>query len=125
MTYFAAEDPEQILVRRIHEIGKHLSSAAKKTIAARLDLHSIAGLGLNLMIEKRVDRVTKKCVGARLLVFDTISRAHCLDKNMTRLIGQMETIALRTGAVISFLHHVAKAAARDGTGADQHAAPLC
>lgn len=96
MTYFAAEDPEQILVRRIHEIGKHLSSsAAKKTIAARL------------------------------LVFDTISRAHCLDKNMTRLIGQMETIALRTGAVISFLHHVAKAAARDGTGADQHAAPLC
>ncbi|HBS17049.1 MAG TPA: replication protein A, partial [Halomonas sp.] len=44
--YLAGEDPEVVLLRRSHAIGKHLGHSARASIAENLVLESIMGKGL-------------------------------------------------------------------------------
>ena len=124
--YLAGEDPEPVLLRRIHAIGKHLSPAARAAIAKNLVLESIMGKGLNIMDERHMQRILDFCHGARLIVLDTLSRVHHLDENsngeMAQLVSRLEQIAYLTGASVLYLHHVNKNSARDGQTGQQQAA---
>ena len=126
VVYLAGEDPECALVRRIHAIGKHLSSSAREAIADNLSVEAIVGRRLDIMRDDHRARLIDYCVGARLLVLDTLSRIHALDENsnsdMSRLVAALEHVAARTGASVLYLHHVNKGSARDGQTDQQQAA---
>lgn len=126
VVYFAGEDPEAALVRRIHAIGRHLSQQARESIAINLTLEPIMGKRLNVMDDRHLARITDFCAGARLIVLDTLSRIHDLDENsngdMARLVATLEYVAANTGASVLYLHHVSKGSARDGQTDQQQAA---
>ncbi|WP_043527843.1 helicase RepA family protein [Litchfieldella xinjiangensis] len=124
--YLAGEDPESALLPRIHAIGKHLSSTARKSIAENLVLESIMGKGLNIMDQRHMKKVLEFCHGARLIVIDTLSRVHHLDENsngdMAQLVSRLEQVAYLTGGSVLYLHHVNKGSTRDGQADQQQAA---
>lgn len=126
VVYLAGEDPESVLVGRIHAIGQHLKNPAREAIASNLALESIMGRRLNVMDKKHSDWLIELGAGARLIVLDTLSRVHSLDENsngdMSRLVSTLEYIAVETGASILYLHHVNKGAAREGQADQQQAA---
>lgn len=126
VVYFAGEDPEVALVRRIHAIGQHLNQQSREAIAQNLTLEPIMGRRLNVMDELHLARVIEFCGGARLIVLDTLSRIHDRDENsngdMARLVATLEHIATRTGASVLYLHHVSKGSAREGQTDQQQAA---
>jgi RecA-family ATPase len=126
VVYFAAEDPEPVLIRRVHAIGKHLNQLAREVIAENLTIETIMGKRLNIMDATHLNRVIEYSADTRLIVIDTLSRIHSLDENsngdMSRLISTLEHISASTGAAILFLHHVSKGSARDGQTDQQQAA---
>ncbi|MBB2969835.1 helicase RepA family protein [Mesorhizobium sp. RMAD-H1] len=126
VVYLAGEDPEPALIRRVHAMGQHLDQAAREAIAENLTLEPIMGQGKNVMDDRQLRRLIGDYAGARLIVLDTLSRIHNCDENsngdMARLIGQLEKIAVGTGAAILFLHHVSKGSARDCQTDQQQAA---
>ncbi|PPU75233.1 helicase RepA family protein [Xanthomonas cucurbitae] len=126
VVYFAGEDPEVALERRIHAIGQHLNQQAREAIAQNLTLEPIMGKRLNVMDERHLVRVIEFCAGARLIVLDTLSRIHDRDENsngdMARLVATLEYVAVSTGASVLYLHHVSKGSARDGQTDQQQAA---
>lgn len=126
VVYLAAEDPEPVLQHRLRSMGKYLPFAAREAIAEFLDLQAVVGKRIDLMNDRQLDRLVEYAKGARLIVIDTISRMHRLDENstgdMSQLLGGLEYAASETGAPLVFAHHVAKSAAREGQGDQQHAA---
>ena len=126
VVYFAGEDPEVALVRRIHAIGQHLNQQAREAIAKNLILESIMGKRLNVMDDRHLVRITEFCEGARLIVLDTLSRIHDRDENsnsdMSRVVATLEHVATNTGASVLYLHHVSKGSAREGQTYQQQAA---
>jgi RecA-family ATPase len=121
--YYAAEDPQIVLQHRLHAIGKHLNVVAREEVAERMQIKCVMGHQFNVMVNyKAVIDESKDC---RLIIFDTLSRIHTLDENsnaeMAQLVSTLEFIARETAASVLFLHHISKASARDGNGADQHA----
>lgn len=126
VVYFAGEDPEAALVRRIHAIGRHLNQQARDSIARNLTLEPIMGKRLNVMDDRHLARVNEFCDGARLIVLDTLSRIHDRDENsngdMSRLVATLEHVAANTGASVLYLHHVSKGSAREGQIDQQQAA---
>jgi RecA-family ATPase len=126
VVYFAGEDPETVLIRRVHSIGQHLNQPAREAIAENLMLEPILGKRLNVMNEAHLSRIIDYCAGARLIVLDTLSRIHALDENsngdMSRLVSVLEYVAASTGASVLYLHHVSKISAREGQADQQQAA---
>ena len=118
MLYLAAEDPAPAIRHRVHAIGRHLPPDAREAIAERLTIDAALGQQLDLMDKKTTEHLIKRSQGHRLIILDTISRLHTADENsngdMARLIARMEHIAAETEAAVLFLHHVSKAAGRDG-----------
>jgi len=55
--YLAGEDPEAVLVRRIHAIGKHLDLSARQAIAENLIVEPIMGSLFNIMDERHLERL--------------------------------------------------------------------
>ena len=123
--YIAGEDPEIAIQHRIHSLGAHLSEEARRSIAQNLSIESLVGQPQNLMNSEQRGAWITKCRGAKLLVIDTLSRVHQMDENsnaeMGALITTLESIAMETGACVLYLHHVSKAAIRDGSGDHQSA----
>ncbi len=126
VVYFSAEEPEPVLIRRIHATGEHLNQESREAIADHLILEPILGRRLNIMDERHLARVIEFCADTRLIVLDTLSRIHHLDENdngqMAQLISTLEYIATTTGASILYLHHVNKGSAKDGQTDQQQAA---
>lgn len=124
--YMAGEDPPPALVCRVHAIGKHLNQKEREAIAENLTLQPIMGQCMNIIDPRELTDVITNCSGARLIVFDTLSRIHNLDENnnghMARLVGLLEKIAAHTGASVLYLHHVSKGSAREGQTDQQQAA---
>lgn len=124
--YMAGEDPPPALVCRVHAIGKYLNPKEREAIAENLVLQPIIGQCMNIMDRRDLADVITTCSGARLVVFDTLSRIHNLDENnnghMARLVGVLEKIAAQTGASVLYLHHVSKGSAREGQTDQQQAA---
>jgi hypothetical protein len=69
--------------------------------------------GLDVLIE-----AAKKIPGLRLIVLDPLARLHGIDENSnalnTALINAAERLAEATGAAVLIVHHISKAASRDG-----------
>ncbi|RCV86028.1 helicase RepA family protein [Vreelandella rituensis] len=125
VVYFAAEDPEPAIIRRLHSFGAHLSAEARQAVADMLFVEPVLGRRLDVMNPLHAQAIIDRCAGARLIVFDTLSRVHTLDENsngdMARLVSQFEYIGAQTGASILYLHHVSKSSVRDGVGDQQQA----
>ncbi|MBD3816242.1 MAG: AAA family ATPase [Halothiobacillus sp.] len=126
VVYIAGEDPEPVLIHRVHAIGQYLDQPAREAIAKNLILRPVMGKRLNIMDDAQLQRFIDDSAWARLIVFDTLSRIHRLDENsngdMARLISTMEYIADQTGASVLYLHHVSKGSARNGQTNQQQAA---
>lgn len=126
VVYFAGEDPEAALVRRIHAIGRYLNEQAREAIAKNLAVMPTMGTLMNVMSDEQRAGIIKLCAGARLIVLDTLSRIHDKDENsngdMSRLVATLEHIAVSTGASVLYLHHVSKGSAREGQTDQQQAA---
>ena len=126
VVYYAAEDPLPVLVRRLHSIGKHLPTDVRVAVAERLTLEAAMGRRMDLSDDAQLSGVVEYCQGARLIVFDTLSRFHTLDENnnglMAGLVARMEYIAAETGSAVLYLHHTSKASALQGQGDMQQAA---
>jgi RecA-family ATPase len=126
VVYFAGEDPEPALIRRVHSIGKYLNQNARQAISDNLILEPIMGKRLNVMDQRHLNRLIEYCSGARLIVLDTLSRIHQLDENsngdMANLVGTLEHVVAKTGASVLYLHHISKSSAKDGQGDQQQAA---
>ncbi len=128
VVYLAAEDPEIVLRHRLRSIsvGKCLSQAEAEMAQERIDLLSVVGAGFNIGNAGQRKDLIDYCRGSRLIIIDTISRAHHMDENsngeMAQLLMFLEIIAGQTGAAVLFLHHIAKAMSRAGDGDQQHAA---
>lgn len=124
--YLAGDDPQSALVSRAHAIGHHLEPAARESVAANLVLEPIMGKRLNVMDDGGLHWIIERCMGARLIVVDTLSRIHTLDENsngnMAHLLTTLEYIADTTGASLLYLHHISKFSARDGQAEQQQAA---
>lgn len=124
--YLAAEDPEPVLIHRVHAIGKHLTPEARQAIAENLTLEPIMGRRLNIMSDAQLHNLIEFCQGTRLIVLDTLSRIHTLDENnngdMAQLVATLEHVAASTGASVLYLHHVSKGSAREGQTDQQQAA---
>lgn len=120
VVFCSLEDPLTILNTRVHAIGKVLSAPAREAISNRLDILDLYGERIDLMNPATVDAIVAYCQGARLIVIDTLSRAHSLNENdngeMARLMSQMDSIAKRTGAAFLFIHHISKSSGKEGRG---------
>lgn len=112
VVYYAGEDPELALVRRIHAIGQHLNKQARVAIVENLILKPVMGTLMNVLDDVQRADLISFCSGARLIVLDTLSRIHDRDENsnsdMAKLIAMLEHIAACTGASVLYLHHVSQ-----------------
>jgi len=55
--YLAGEDPEAVLVRRIHAIGKYFDLSTRQAIAENLIVEPIMGSLFNIMDERHLERL--------------------------------------------------------------------
>ena len=122
--YIALEDPEIILRRRLHAIGSHFSVAQREVVAEHLELLPMLGVPFDLQNGRHADWLRLRAEGVRLVIIDTLSRAHSGDESnngeMANLLRVLERIGANTGAAILFLHHVNKSSGRERNG-DQFA----
>lgn len=120
VTYLSLEDGLPVLHHRIHAIGRHIPANCRTHIDENLQL--LPCLGTRIDMESEAETVMERCRDHRLIIIDTLSKAHSYEENsnseMSRLMVTLDRIALTTGAGVLFLHHVAKGA--EGSG--QHAA---
>ena len=114
------EDPQSVVRTRAYSITIKLPADVRSLIARNLDIIDRFGLESDLMNPAFFDSAAKYCVGARLIVIDTLSRAHLLDENkngeMARLMVFMDALARLTGASVLFIHHISKGSNKDGRG---------
>ena len=124
--YISAEDPRPVLEHRIHAIGAHLGIDARGSIAANLQVKPGMGKSFDVMDDRHLGALIKKCEGVRLVVLDTLSRIHFLDEKdngrMARVVKQFERVADETGASVLYLHHCNKGSATSESTDQQQAA---
>lgn len=124
--YLALEDPETVLIRRLHSMGQHIPPQHKTAMAINLAIEPMLGAGLDLMRDDHLNWITQQATGRQLVVIDTLSRSHQLDENsngdMSLLLRRLEAVGAQSGAAVLFIHHISKGASRDAQGADQFAA---
>jgi RecA-family ATPase len=120
VVFCSLEDPLAILKSRIHSIGKVISAPARDAISQNLDILDLYGERIDLMNSTTVNSIVDYASGARLIVVDTLSRAHQLDENkngeMAQLMSQMDNITKLTGASLLFIHHISKSSGKEGRG---------
>lgn len=124
--YLALEDPEAVIVRRLHSMGAHIPPIHRTALALNLSIEPMLGAGLDLMRDDHINWITQQATGKKLVVIDTLSRAHQLDENsngdMSLLLRRLEAVGAQSGAAVLFIHHISKGASREAQGADQFAA---
>ncbi len=114
VVYLSLEDIAHVLHHRVSAIRKNsnLPWRIHERIAEQLDLVDALGAGFDLADPDCADALMERADGVRLLIIDTMRRAHSLDENsngdMARVLGVLERVAARTGAAIMYLHHVSK-----------------
>lgn len=120
-----AEDPAIVLHQRLHAIGKHLPTDAREEVAERLTIEALTGTMPDIMEPRWQEAILRVSEGARLVVFDTLTRWHKMNENdngqMSQVLSVMEMVARKTGASVLFLHHVSKGMAREGRQDEQQA----
>lgn len=124
--YLALEDPQVVIVRRLHAMGQHISPAHRVAMSVNLAIKPLLGDGLDLMRDDHLQWIIQQAAGKQLVIVDTLSRAHQLDENsngdMSLLLRRLEAVGAQTSAAVLFIHHISKGASRDAQGTDQFAA---
>lgn len=124
--YLAAEDPPEILHKRLHHIARYMPEPVLEVVSGNLCVIPALASGVNILDEEWSEEIASRATGCRLIVFDTLSRLHDLDENKTgdakAVMRQLEIIAKSTGAGLLYLHHISKHAALNGAGDAQQAA---
>lgn len=123
--YLALEDPELVIQRRLHAIGAHFPPSVREAVAEQMHIEALLGIQTNIMTSDGYALMARLAEDARLVVIDTLSRAHTLDENsngeMARVMGALERLAAETGAAVIFTHHTSKAASFGQQADHQHA----
>lgn len=124
--YLAAEDPPEILHKRMHHIARYMSKSVVEAVSENLSVISALAIGVNVLEKEWSTEIGNRATGCRLIVFDTLSRLHGTDENKTgeakSVMRQLEFLAKTTGAGLLYLHHISKHAAVNGAGDAQQAA---
>jgi len=119
------EDPASILHRRFHDACSFLPKPAREEIYENMRIEVLMGTMPNILDGKWQKSILRATVGARLVIFDTLTRWHQLDENsngdMSRVLSIFEMICRETGSAVLFLHHVSKGMAKDGRQDEQQA----
>lgn len=122
---FNAEDPEAIIAKRFHSIGKLLNSNAHQQVISNFEFTTLVGEQPNILNPQFLSEIINKCQGKRLVVFDTFTRFHQLNENdngqMSQVVSCFEKIASETGAAVLFLHHSSKGSVWSGQQVSQQA----
>lgn len=125
---FAGEDPPQVLHHRLYAICRHFcfTPAEIEAAAKNVTIFPTVGKSIDILNKHVMSGIMAITVGARLFIFDTLSRFHGLDENKAedakRIMGALEELAHRQGAACIFPHHVSKAAVAGGMTDLQQAA---
>lgn len=118
--YINLEDPPSEIERRLHALGSRFDMVARESIAKNLGVAARVGMPADLMNEKFMRMLLKAGADKRLIIIDTLSRAHGLDENdngaMARLVARLEMVVRKTGASLLYLHHTSKTAVLGGQG---------
>ena len=116
--YVAAEDPVSVIKQRVWQIGQRLCEAAREEAARNLRVIPALGAGIDVEDPAYWAEIEALARGCRLVILDTLSRIHQRDEaspgEMRAVIARIEALAARCGAAVLYVHHVAKAAIRDG-----------
>ncbi len=108
------EDPDRIIHPRLFSYLKRCAPRAAEQIDEGLDIYPLAGQGGLRLAQDLMDTdyLIRIAEGARLLIIDTLVRAHQLNENdngaMAGVVAQLEIVARETGASVLYLHHAAK-----------------
>ena len=125
--YINLEDPPTEVQRRLHALGQRFDLDTRESVADSLRMVPRMGLPTDVMNTKFFEReLLPAAEGCRLVIIDTLSRAHGCDENdngaMARVVARLEQVVRKTGAAVLFLHHTSKAAALAGQGGMAQAA---
>lgn len=105
VVYFGKEDPIPELQQRIKSL-----EAVEGRLPSNFEVFSLFGINVNLMREDHLRVLSSRSRGARLVIFDTLSKFHNADENdnsqMAQVLGRFDQIANDTGAAVLFVHHV-------------------
>lgn len=108
----SAEDPEDVLWHRIRTLSDRMSNSQREDFTNNLLIAPCVGLHFNLLDGGATSNAIIKFGELRLIVLDTLSRAHDGEENdrgdASRVMRVLELIAKETGAAVIFLHHVGK-----------------
>lgn len=127
---FNLEDPAEILHSRFHAIARHWhpNDGNKKQwiddLAEFVRVYPLAGHGITLLDQYALEtEAARRLVGVcelfkpRLIVIDTLRRAHDADENnngqMSAVLRWFEVLARRVGAAVLLLHHESKVGLND------------
>lgn len=124
--YLNLEDPVSALQHRLFALGSNFDSTTKEQLASALTIESKVGTHFDLFDESCFNKLISAAVGGRLVIVDTLSKAHSLDENcnrdMSKLLIRLDNLANQTNASVLYLHHTSKASALAGYGGSAHAA---
>lgn len=126
VVFLAAEDPKDVIRRRQFAIGKTIGRDHLGDCSANLKIKPLLGKRPDIMDNGHFDEIATFCMGARLIIIDTLTKFHTMDENknsdMSQFIATLDALAARTGAAILVLHHIDKNSARNGDGNQMEAA---
>ena len=138
VVYLAAEDPSDVIVRRVHTLGNLLKTEEEEdAIADAVDVIPAYGRGFTIATPSATGPVPSEVWlrfsdwllkrQPRLLILDTLNR--CLggiSENDSGSMGAVLSIVERTcrsvGCAVILVHHTNKASMTEGSGSEQHAA---
>lgn len=116
--YLSLEDPKQIIHQRLHSIVEDdhrlagLTGSTHEQLIEQLEILDMLGSGFDLADPRWVEVLIQRGEGVRLIVIDTMRRAHSRDENsngeMAQVLGTLERVCALTGTSVLYLHHVSK-----------------
>lgn len=125
VVFLSGEDPAEILVHRLHAIGKHLKPEEKKTVSGNLVIAPLSGFGIDVMSHDWKEWIIDLIDGASLIIIDTLRRFHTGSENddaeMSAILRFFEYLCREHGVTVLFLHHTNKGSYHNGTGDAQQA----
>lgn len=128
VVYLAAEDPEQVIRRRLHALAKRMTPAEWRNVTANLSILPMNGHAdskgrrFDLLDPSHEAWLSRQVAGCRLVILDTLNRVWSGDENNARdtssVLSVMERIA-RKGPAVLFLHHTNKSSVLAGNQSAQ------
>lgn len=110
--YVCLEDPELVLLHRMRAVGRRLGKDQRDAVRENMQVKPLLGGAADLLKQSYRDSLMRASEGQRLVIVDTLSRAHAGDENsnsdMSRLLCSFERVCARSGASVLLVHHTRK-----------------